>query len=505
MSEYQKLRAKVFQEDGAGYPARTFSELELKPSYETAKKYRIEPLLACNEAQLAMLVKQHIVTKEDAKKIFQVMESMDYDKYRHMEYDGKFEDMFFQIEDEMINQTNGLAGNVHIARSRNDLSVALDHLGLRPIVLQIIKEMLTLMDTVRLFADEYKDAIFPAHTHTQQAQPSVFGHYFLAFYDVLDRDVGRFIQAYQKINTSPLGAAAITTSGFDFDREYIARLLGFTSVIENSFDAIGGCDSDTETATATMLAAVDIGRVITDMVLWATEEMNILRLSDGYISTSSIMPQKRNPIALEHLRSSLSMVKGLCATVIDGYFKAPYGDISDKDDIEPVLLHTLELFTKDIRLLNAVIATSDVNVELLRKQAEESFCVVTEMADTIVRITGIPFRNAHHVVATLVKEVSAKGGNLTSIDEKTFKRVFQEVLGHEFTQDYTAIANSLDPHHFVAIRNVPGGVGPIAMKNMLQSAKIKLEKRCNWYDNTVESIKVSDQERKQAVSAIMNS
>ena len=503
MSDYMKIRENVYLEDGRSYPAKSFAEMELIPSFKHAERYRIEPLLASNEAQVAMLVKQKIISIEHGKQILVALENTDYEKYRTAEYDGKHEDLFFMIEDELITRTNGIAGSMHIARSRNDLSVALDHLMLRKLVLASIKELINLMNTVRAFSEEHKDTLYPAHTHTQQAQPSVFGHYFLGYVDVIDRDIKRFTEAYSIINTSPLGAAAITTSGFPFDRQYISELLGFDSIIENSFDSIGCCDSDTQTATAVMLASVNASRVITDMVLWATEEMNMIRVADGYISTSSIMPQKRNPIAFEHLRASFSMVKGLCSTVIDGYLKSPYGDISDKDDIVPILVEAINLFCRDIHLFNNVLATCDVNKKLLRERAENSFSVVTEMADTIVRITDLPFRTAHHIVSTLVKKTISENGNLKSIDKKSFCSVFKLITGKSFTGDYTLIAKSLDPDHFVTIREVPGGVGVNAMNNMIDSAKKKVEKWYAWYNKTIQKISQADESRKKAVYDII--
>ncbi len=504
MADYKEIRERVFKEDGTGYPAVSFVDMELLPAFMEAREYRVDPLRVTNEAQVAMLVKQKIISPDHAKVILAAIEDLDYGKYRTMDYDGKHEDLFFMIEDELISKTGGLAGSIHIARSRNDLSVALDHLMLRKLVLNAIRELMGLMDTVRAFAEEHKDTLFPAHTHTQQAQPSVLGHYFLGYTDVLNRDLQRFSEAYRIVNTSPLGAAAITTSGFPFDRKYISDLLGFDSIIENSFDSIGCCDADTQTAAAVMLSSINASRVITDMVLWATEEMNILRVADGYISTSSIMPQKRNPIAFEHLRASFSMIKGLCAAVMDGYLKSPYGDISDKDDIVPILVKAINQFCRSIHLFNNVLATCDVNKKLLRERAMDSFSVVTEMADTIVRITDLPFRTAHHVVSALVKKVIASGGGLSSIDEKLFRSVYEQVAGEPFTGDYGMIRKSLDPDHFVSIREVPGGVGPKAMESMLASARSKVENWHTWYNESIRRIEQADASRMKAVGSILN-
>lgn len=502
MRSYSDIRNEVYKEDGKGYPATTLVELELRPAFNDAKKHRIGPMLAANEAQLVMLTEQGIVPREDAKKILAVMENVDYEKYKSMEYTGEFEDLFFQIEDELIKKTDGLAGNIHIARSRNDLCLAIGHIVIRDTLMKVIREMKALLETVGAFAAEHKDTLYVAHTHTQHAQPSVFGHYFLGFFDVILRDIQRMMAAYDKANSSPLGAAAITTSGFAIDRDRVAELMGFSSVIENSFDAIGNSDYDTDTASSVMLAAVDISRVITDMVLWATEEMNMIRVSDGYISTSSIMPQKRNPIALEHLRSSLAMVKGMCGTVIDGYARSPYGDISDHEDIDPILIRAMELFILNIRILKNVIATLDVNKELLEKRAHESFSVVTEMADTIVRITPLPFRTAHHIVSKLVKKAEAEGLNLKQVDESLFRTIYEEVSGKPFDGDFSQIRLSMDPEHFVRIRNVYGGCGPDAMSDMIRNSDVKLKMVEGWIEDKEKELDNAENKRAHAIESI---
>lgn len=480
MREYSEIRESVYKEDGRGYPAGTLVDLVLKPAYEEAKKFRLGPMVTANEAQLVMLTECGIVSKEDARVIFDALENIDYGKYAEKEYDGSFEDLFFEIENELINKTGGLAGNIHIARSRNDLSLSMDHIMVRTALLEVIKEMNNLLETVGAFAKEHRNTLYVAHTHTQHAQPSLFGHYFLGVFDVICRDIKRLENAYGKANSSPLGAAAITTSGFPVNRFRVAELMGFSSVIENSYDSIGNIDFNTESATAVMLTAIDLGRVVTDLILWATEEMHMIRVADGYISTSSIMPQKRNPIALEHLRSSLSVIKGICGSVLDGYTKTPYGDISDHEDIQPMMMKAFELLKKNIRILRAVIATLDVDKDLLWERAHESFSVVTEMADTLVRITDLPFRTAHHVVSDLVKNAEKLDYNLKEIDEDFFRDSYRKTTGKEFDGPFEELKKSMDPIHFVTIRNVYGGTGPDAMNQMLENAEKKLEDSVSW-------------------------
>lgn len=502
-NSYQEVREEIFGREGRKYPGKALVDMELRPGYNEAKEKKIWDMLAINEAHLMMLVEQGIVSKEDGKILFNCIENMDYKKYENYEYSGKFEDLFFEMEDEQIQLTNGLAGNIHLARSRNDMSLCLDHMIFRKELLELIELLADMQNTVKLFGEAHKDTLFVAYTHAQHAQPSVLGHYYLGLFDVLNRDLERLEHAYHQVNGSVMGAAAITTSGFPINRQRVAELLGFDYVIENSFDAIGDIDFMTETASAIGLAALNLGRVITDMVTWATEGMDMIILADGYISTSSIMPQKRNPIALEHLRSSLSMVKGLADSVLTAYVKSPYGDISDHEDITSILSQCIRLLKTNYTTFNAVMGTLDVDVKLLRETAYESFAVVTEVADEIVRVCHIPFRSAHHVVATMVKEANKKGYNLKNMEKEFFTPIYKQVTGKDFEGDFALIKRSMDPQSFVDTRNIYGGCGPKAMEDMVISAGKKQEKTLEWIKKAHETVDNAAAKRKQLIEEFL--
>jgi argininosuccinate lyase len=502
---FAALTKMIYAEDGTKYPGGTLTAMELRPGYERAKHKMIFPMLAINEAHLIMLIEQGIIQKETGKLIMKELEAIDYEVYKSHQYTGQFEDLFFEIEHELIERTGGLGGNLHLARSRNDMCLCLARMAIREEFLPLIAQAVEVQNTLRLFSEEHKNTLYVVHTHTQHAQPGLLGHYFLGAADMLYRDIKRLRYAYGRINISPMGAAAITTSGFPINRQRVSDLLGFERFIENSYDAIGNADFFTETASAIALAALNLGRIITDMVFWAAEELHMIRVADGYISTSSIMPQKRNPIALEHLRASLSAVKGLADTVNLVFFKSPYGDISDYEDAEEHMSRLLSLFMDNYRLFNAVVGTLRVDKELLEKRAHESFSVVTEMADEMYRSYSIPFREAHHVVAALVKEAEARGYNLKSITGEFFAGIFERVTGRPFTGDFTAVRKSMDPVGFVRSRAVAGGTAPSAMEAMLVSSKRKLEENIAWIHREEGRLAASAKMRADLIRGILES
>ncbi len=500
---YSEAREKAFAAEGRGYPGAALVRMILEPGFRHARDRLLPHIRAINEAHLVMLAEQGIVSREDARRIFQAIDAVRDEDYRAKNYTGAFEDLYFEMEDEIIRRTDGVGGNLHLARSRNDMCVAWAHMEVRGEILSLLERLAAFQNTVRLFAVEHRETLYVIHTHTQHAQPGLLGHYFLGMADVVDRNARRLQRAYRAANVSPMGAAAVTTSGFPVSRARVAELAGFDAVIENAYDAIGNCDYLTETAAALGLCALDLGRVVTDLVVWATDEMRMIRVADGYISTSSIMPQKRNPIALEHLRSSLSLVKGLADAVQTGYVKSPYGDISDWEDVEGTLGAAFDRLDQCVQLFDAVLATLDVDRALLAQRARESFSVVTEIADEMVRSYRIPFRKAHHFVARLVRLADERQYNLLAVSREFFAEAYETVFGEPFAFDFEPIRRAMDPDHFVACREATGGTGPNAMAAMIAGAERKVAENAAWLDQARRALSDADIQRKAAVRGIM--
>lgn len=502
---FAEVKRQVQMQEGTSYPGKALVAMELQPGYDRAKSTMIGHMLSINEAHLLMLIKQKIVDEEQGMLIMRELEAIDYASYKEKSYTGQYEDLFFEIEAELIQRTQGLGGNLHLGRSRNDMCLCLSHMVIREDLQGLLEQLITLENTVLKFAQQHKETLYVVHTHTQHAQPSVLGHYFLGVFDMLQRDERRLRSAYHQVNRSPMGAAAINTSGFPLDRAMVSELIGCDDYIRNAYDAIGNSDFFTETASAMSLAALNIGRVVTDMTLWATEELHMIKVADGYISTSSIMPQKRNPIALEHLRSSLSLTKGLADSILLGFMKSPYGDISDYEDAEDPMAQATKLLSMNYRLFNAVLATLEVDEKTLTDRAYESFSVVTEMADQLYRAYHIPFRKAHHLVATLVKEAGKQNLNLKMLDESFFTNVYEQVMGKAFTLDFAPIKESLDPLAFVVKRDVDGGTSARAMQKMLDEAHQHLDESVAWFGGIMAQQQAAEEKRKALIGQLLNS
>ncbi len=446
------------------FPAKDYLETVLRPNFKDAQKYFLEDLLEIKVAHTVMLAASGIIAKTDAARLTKSLRSIDTASVRKFEYDGSFEDLYFYLERLVVQQCGEeLGGKMRVARSRNDVDMALYRMSLRRELLAQLEANGRLRAAILDFASRHHHTVMPAHTHTQPAQPTTLAHYLLAAAEFLERDAARLRAAYDTVNSSPLGACAITTTGFPIRRELTAELLGFDRLVENSYGAIAAADYLIGACATLAVAAISLGRLLQDLLLWSTQEFGYIRLSDAYVQISSIMPQKRNPVALEHARVLASRASTEAMAVLQSIHNTPFGDIVDtEDDIQPLVFTAFEDMRRSVRLLTGVLGGITVDVERLRQLAGRNFLTVTEMADTLVREAGLSFGKAHEIVHKAVRK---------SRDE-------EELLGHlaaEKILDEAKLRRALDPVNFVAVRRIVGGPAPEETTRALAAARARLQ------------------------------
>lgn len=502
--DLEAMRNAAQARDGDIFPSRSFTGLVLKPAYDEAKTNLLEYMSRVNRAHLVMLFEQGIVTDADAAAIRAALEALPEERLSGGVYTGKYEDLFFEVEDWLLKRAGDPAGNLHIARSRNDMGVALYRMALRDRLLELIRAAVSLETAFTAFGSAHAKTAMVAHTHTQQAQPTTLGHYVLGAVSMLGRDIRRLRSAYDCVNRSPMGAAAITTSGFPVDRGRVCGLLGFEEVIENSYDSIGGGDYLGETAAAVMLACVDLGRFVSDLLLWSTQEFGYLKAAAPYVQISSIMPQKRNPVSIEHMRSLLSSAYGDCASILTMLHNTPYGDIVDtEDDAQPCLWRAVFKLDGIYRLLENVIVTVQVDAERMEKRVGESFAVVTELADTLVREEQIPFRKAHEVAHKLVKLCLERNTPLSAVDFGLVSEMFKSVTGRALSAAPEIIAAALDYRNFIAVRRTRGGPEERELlRSIRESALVSINEDIGWEKQKSDFLSESERELEAAFEAL---
>lgn len=436
-----------------------YVRIVLNENFEDGKRLLLDPLLAIDEAHLVMLVETGIVSDSDGKVLRDAIAGISVDSLRGVTYDGTYEDLFFYIE-RLVKEAcdPDIAGRLHTARSRNDIDMTMYRMQLREMVLKLHEATLALRASLIGVAERHRDTVYPAHTHTQPAQPSTVAHYLLAAIEELERDGQRLAAAFVSTNRNPLGACAITGTGFPIDRYRTSALLGFEGPTGNTYGSIATVDYLLESAAAATITLIGVGRMVQDWLLWCTMEVGYLRLTEGFVQTSSIMPQKRNPVALEHARALCSKAFSQATAISMSVHNTPFGDIVDtEDDLQPLVASAFRDATRAVGLVAAAMEHAEFNVELMRERAGMHGVSITELADTLAREHGLPFKFAHGIAARMVHGLKTRSGTPVST---LLKEASTELLGRSIDIDDAVLTTMLSPEHFIAVRKTLGGPAP---------------------------------------------
>jgi argininosuccinate lyase len=460
-----------------------YVRIVLNENFEDAKALFLEPLMAIHYAHLCMLRETGIVSLEDARTIKRALDDIDLAAVRSAVYDGTYEDLFFYLERQVVAACgDAVAGRLHTARSRNDIDMTMYRMRIREFLLSLMQATVQLRQSLIELASRHRHTVFPAHTHTQPAQPSTVAHYLLGAIEQLERDGTRLKAAFACVNQNPLGACAITGTGFPIDRDRTSALLGFDGPTGNTYGSIATVDYLLESAAAASVTLVGVGRLVQDLLLWCTMEFGYLRLTDGVVQVSSIMPQKRNPVALEHARALASKAFAQAGAIPVAVHNTPFGDIVDtEDDLQPLVAAMFKDAVRAVSLVAVALDGADVDVAKMRTRAGENWISVTELADTLARERGLPFKSGHTIAARLVRGGQAQpDANLATL----VAEISRDVTGEAITYTDEELDTLLSPEHFVAIRRTRGGPAPEITGAALEESRSLLAEDAGWIAST---------------------
>lgn len=366
-------------------------------------------------AHCRMLAKCGIITEEEASLIINGLRAIQAEiEGGTFAFDVRWEDIHMHIERRLLETIGPVGGKLHTARSRND-QIALDiRLFLRDEIRTILDDIGQLQRTLVDLAERHLDVIMPGYTHLQRAQPIRLSHHLLAYDEMLERDRQRFAECLTRVNILPLGAGALATTTYPIDRAYVAYLLDFPALAENSIDAVSDRDFVIECCADAALLMMHLSRLGQEITLWCSAEFGFIELSDAFSTGSSIMPQKKNPDVAELARGKTGRVYGHLQGVLTMMKGLPLAYNSDMQEDKEALFDVIDTVKACLRVFAPMLATLKVRPERMRRAAAEGFGTATDMADYLAA-KGIPFREAHEIVGRIVRHCLDRQRNLEDL------------------------------------------------------------------------------------------
>ena len=422
--------------------------------------------IAGSVAHARMLARQGIIADDEATRLVEglkrIREEIEANTFPWRE---ELEDVHMNIERRLYETVGDVAGKLHTARSRND-QVATD---VRLFVKEVIDEALQAIHDLRAAfvqqASENLGVVMPGYTHVQRAQPVLFAHHMLAYFEMIGRDAERMRQARDSADTMPLGSGAMAGVPYPIDRESVARELGFGKISANSMDAVSDRDFLLDFHSAAAVCAMHLSRLAEELVLWSSDEFGFVRLDDRYTTGSSIMPQKRNPDFAEIARGKTGRVYGNLVGLLTTMKGLPLTYNRDMQEDKEGLFDTVDTLIPTLQVAEGMVSTMEVQAERMRTAVLNSYALATDVADYLVA-KGLPFREAHGIVARLSSHALESGKRLDELDLDTYRG-----LSDRFEEDVLSITVESS----IRARDVFGGTAPNRVEAAIDAAKAKLE------------------------------
>jgi len=417
--------------------------------------------IAGSIAHSRMLARQGIISEKEAEQIVAGLKAIlsDIGSGRAQLRTDR-EDVHMNVESMLAERIGDVAGKLHTARSRND-QVALD---LRLYVKDTIKETVALLRKMQsalvLKAKENKTAVMPGYTHLQRAQPVLFAHHLLAYFEMFQRDIERFWDCFKRADVLPLGSGALAGVSYPVDRESVAKELGFSLVSANSLDAVSDRDFVVEYEGAAAIAMMHISRVAEECVIWSSAEFGFVEIDDAFATGSSIMPQKKNADIAELARGKTGRVYGHLCGMLATMKSLPLAYNRDMQEDKEGLFDTIDTLQTTLDVVSGMVSTLKVNHSRMRAAADGSYALATDVADYLTK-KGLPFRQAHMLVGRLVQYASGKQKNLPELSLEEY-RSFSPLFANDIFE--VTVESS------IAARAATGGTAPAQVELQLKRA-----------------------------------
>ena len=422
--------------------------------------------IAGSVAHAKMLAKQDIISKDDAAQITQGLETIEREiREEKFPWDPALEDLHMNIESRLHQLIGAAAGRLHTARSRND-QVAVDlRLYAKEVMSEIAKGLRGVQSALLELAGRHQNVVMPGYTHLQRAQPVLFAHHMLAYFEMFQRDIGRFQDCHRRTDVMPLGSGALAGVAYQTDREFLAAELGFSRISQNSMDAVSDRDFVVEFLAAASVCMMHFSRMSEELVLWSSSEFGFIRLADEFTTGSSIMPQKRNPDFAELARGKTGRVYGDLMGMLTMLKGLPLTYNRDLQEDKEGFFDAADTLTTTLEVFQAMLPGMKLNEERVSGLAGESQMLATDLADYLVG-KGVPFREAHGIMRELSQHCDDRNVGLQDLPLEEYKK---------FSDHFERDVYDITAESSAAARDNPGGTAPGRVAAALEEARKILE------------------------------
>ncbi|AKH37068.1 MULTISPECIES: argininosuccinate lyase [Nitrosomonas] len=381
------------------------------------------------------------------------------------EWQIELEDVHLNIEKRLTALIGDAGKRLHTARSRND-QVATDiRLYLRASIDEITQLIQSLQRALLDLAEQHIETVMPGFTHLQVAQPVSFGHHLMAYYEMLGRDIARLLDCRKRVNKLPLGAAALAGTSYPIDREMVAQLLGFEGICLNSLDAVSDRDFAIEFCACAALLMTHLSRFSEELIIWMSPAFNFIQLADRFCTGSSIMPQKKNPDVPELVRGKTGRINGHLVALLTLMKSQPLAYNKDNQEDKEPLFDTVDTLVATLRIYTDMLSGITINQDVMRQAAMRGYATATDLADYLVK-KGLPFRDAHEIVAQAVRFAENKSCDLSELSLSELKQ-FSSIIEQDIFS-FLTLEGSMNS------RNHPGGTAPAQVRAAIVQARKEL-------------------------------
>ena len=440
-------------------PADVMCDYIFMPAIQEENDRSFYNMAALNMSHVLMLKKQNIIDKTSANALLKALYEMTQLGPSCLSIAPECEDYYFNIERYIIQKVGKeIGGKMHTARSRNDLGSTLIRMNVRDRLYDLIGMAITLRGSIIKMAERYPDQVVTGYTHMQPAQPITLAYYLAAVSQALGRDISRLQDAYCRMNECPLGSCAFAGTSFPIDRHFTAAGLGFNGPMRNSMDAVASRDYLLEICAPFTFLGPPLNRFATDPYFWSTDEFSYIEVDDSLAVCSSIMPQKKNPISLEHVKAKTSHLLGAFVSITMALKGIPYCHNRDGGaESSHLFWDACKQMEAILAVMNETVVTTKIKCDIMTKRANSNYSTVTELADELVKSEHMPFRTAHEIVANVVLKCLDLGLTSLDITPEILDASAIEISGKEFHWSDEKLRQVLDAENSVHHRTSFGG------------------------------------------------